>query len=74
MLSFIKVNNFAKRRVTANIYSILCTITRVTEKQYSSAMKIKDEEFMRRVLRKENMFLPEKELTEEEKRSVYMTP
>lgn len=29
-------------------------------------MKIKDEEFMRRVLRKENMFLSEKELTEEE--------
>jgi hypothetical protein len=37
-------------------------------------MKIKDEEFMRHVLRKEDMFLSEKELTEEEKRSIYMTP
>lgn len=72
MFSFIKVNNFVERRVTANIYSILCTITRVTEKQHSSAMKINNEEFIRHILRKEDM--PEKELTEEEKRSVYMTP
>lgn len=72
MFSFIKVNNFVERRVTANIYSILCTIIRVTEKKHSSAMKINNEEFIRHILRKEDM--PEKELTEEEKRSVYMTP
>lgn len=35
-------------------------------------MKINNEEFMKRILRKEDT--PEKELTEEEKRSVYMTP
>jgi len=72
LLSFIKVNNFAKRRVTANIYSILCTIIRVTEKQHSSAMKINDEKFMKHVLRKEDM--SKEELTEEEKYSIYMTP
>ncbi len=37
-------------------------------------MKINNEEFMKRILRKEDAFRSEEELTEEEKRSIYLTP
>lgn len=48
-------------------------------KQYSSVklnnvMKINDEEFKKHVLRKEDILRSEKELTEEEKYSIYVTP